>query len=47
MIPDVGQRFAFHKFKFEVLRKQRNQITCVRVLPPEPEPAPMDAGKSH
>jgi Mg2+/Co2+ transporter CorB len=47
MIPDVGQRFAFHKFKFEVLRKQRNQITCVRVLPPEPEPAPLDSVKSH
>jgi Mg2+/Co2+ transporter CorB len=35
-IPDVGQRFAFHNFKFEILRKQRNQITCLRVIPPEP-----------
>jgi Mg2+/Co2+ transporter CorB len=37
-IPEVGQRFAFHNFKFEILRRQRNQITCVRVLPPEPDP---------
>jgi len=35
-IPDVGQRFSFHGFKFEILRKHRNQITCVRVIPPEP-----------
>jgi Mg2+/Co2+ transporter CorB len=39
-IPEVGQRFAFYGFKFEVLRRQRNQITAVRVTPPaktEPE----------
>jgi Mg2+/Co2+ transporter CorB len=36
-IPDVGQRFAFYKFKFEILRRQRNQITLVRVTPP-PKP---------
>jgi Mg2+/Co2+ transporter CorB len=34
MIPDVGQRFAFYGFKFEILRRQRNQITAVRVTPP-------------
>ena len=33
-IPDVGQRFAFYGFKFEVLRRQRNQITAIRVTPP-------------
>ncbi len=33
-IPDVGQRFAFYGFKFEILRRQRNQITLVRVTPP-------------
>ena len=38
-IPDVGQRFAFHGFKFEVLRRQRNQITLLRVTPPEPPAA--------
>jgi Mg2+/Co2+ transporter CorB len=34
-IPDVGQKFAFHGFKFQVLRKQRNQITALRVTPPK------------
>ncbi len=33
-IPEVGQRFAFHGFKFEILRRQRNQITALRVTPP-------------
>lgn len=33
-IPDVGQRFSFYGFKFEVLRRQRNQITVLRVTPP-------------
>jgi len=32
-IPDVGQVFAFHGFKFEVLRRQRNQIMAVRITP--------------
>jgi Mg2+/Co2+ transporter CorB len=34
-IPDVGQRFAFHGYKFEILRRQRNQITALRVTPPQ------------
>jgi CBS domain containing-hemolysin-like protein len=39
-IPDVGQSFAFHGFRFEVLRRQRNQIVLLRVIPPaEVEPA--------
>ena len=33
-IPEVGQRFAFFGFKFEILRRQRNQITALRVTPP-------------
>jgi Mg2+/Co2+ transporter CorB len=33
-IPDVGQRFAFFGYQFEILRRQRNQITAVRVTPP-------------
>ncbi|BBK34493.1 Mg2+/Co2+ transporter CorB [Stella humosa] len=36
-IPDAGQVFAFHSFRFEVLRRQRNQITTLRVTPPAPE----------
>ncbi|MGE0723834.1 MAG: HlyC/CorC family transporter [Alphaproteobacteria bacterium] len=38
MIPDPGQAFAFHGFRFEILRRQRNQITAVRVRPPAPTP---------
>jgi CBS domain containing-hemolysin-like protein len=34
MIPEVGQSFAFHDFRFEVLRRQRNQIVLLRVIPP-------------
>jgi Mg2+/Co2+ transporter CorB len=33
-IPEVGQRFAFFGYTFEVLRRQRNQITALRVTPP-------------
>ena len=33
-IPEVGQRFAFFGYQFEILRRQRNQITAVRVVPP-------------
>jgi Mg2+/Co2+ transporter CorB len=33
-IPDAGQRFAFYGYKFEILRRQRNQITVLRVVPP-------------
>jgi Mg2+/Co2+ transporter CorB len=40
-IPDIGQRFAFFGFKFEVLRRQRNQITALRIIPPGELPAPI------
>jgi Mg2+/Co2+ transporter CorB len=33
-IPEPGQRFAFFGFKFEVLRRQRNQITAIKIVPP-------------
>jgi len=33
-IPEPGQRFAFFGFKFEVMRRQRNQITALKVTPP-------------
>jgi CBS domain containing-hemolysin-like protein len=33
-IPDVGQVFSFYGFKFEVLRRQRNQVTALRITPP-------------
>jgi Mg2+/Co2+ transporter CorB len=33
-IPEVGQRFRFHGFQFEIVRRLRHQITCVRIIPP-------------
>jgi len=33
MIPEVGQAFTFHGFRFEVLRKRRNQLTSLRITP--------------
>ena len=32
-IPEIGQVFAFHGFRFEILRRQRNQITSIKVTP--------------
>jgi Mg2+/Co2+ transporter CorB len=34
-IPEVGQEFTFHGFRFAVLRRQRNQITLLRITPPK------------
>jgi Mg2+/Co2+ transporter CorB len=43
LIPEAGQTFTFHGYRFQVLRKTRNRITQLRVtplvrkeLPPEP-----------
>jgi Mg2+/Co2+ transporter CorB len=36
-IPETGQAFNFHNFRFEVLRKTRNRITSLRVTPVKPE----------
>lgn len=33
MIPEVGQTFVIDGFRFEVLRRHRNQITLLRVTP--------------
>jgi Mg2+/Co2+ transporter CorB len=35
-IPEPGQRFVFHGHRFQVLRRQRNQITALRIDPPLP-----------
>jgi Mg2+/Co2+ transporter CorB len=32
-IPNVGQIYRFHGFRFEVLRKNRNQIVSIRISP--------------
>jgi len=34
IIPEVGQVFSFFGFKFEILRRQRNQIMALRITPP-------------
>ena len=43
MIPESGQAFSFHGFKFEVLKKYKQQVTSIKVTkiePPKPaEPA--------
>jgi len=39
-IPEPGQVFTFFGFRFEILRRQRNQITLIRVTPP-----PLEGGK--
>lgn len=40
MIPEIGQVFTFFGFRFEILRRQRNQITAIRITPP-----PLEQGK--
>lgn len=40
MIPNPGQAFTFHGFRFEVLRKRRNQVTLLKVIPEKRPPAP-------
>ncbi|MCF1504259.1 HlyC/CorC family transporter [Afifella sp. H1R] len=35
-IPEAGQEFTFHGFRFKVLRKTRNRLTQIRVTPVTP-----------
>lgn len=35
-IPEAGQVFTFHGFRFEVMRRVRNRVTALRVTPQEP-----------
>ena len=42
-IPEIGQSFAFHGFRFDILRRQRNQIVLIRVSPPDPSLAEEEA----
>jgi Mg2+/Co2+ transporter CorB len=39
-IPEVGQRFAFFGYQFEIMKRQRNQVTALRVIPPAAPSAP-------
>jgi len=34
-IPESGQEFRFHGFRFQVVRRTRNQLTLLRVTPPK------------
>ena len=34
-IPEPGQHFLFYRHRFQIVRKQRNQITALRISPPE------------
>ncbi|HTS41675.1 MAG TPA: HlyC/CorC family transporter [Xanthobacteraceae bacterium] len=43
-IPEVGQSFTFHGFRFRVQRKHRNRITALRITPLVPKPAVARAG---
>jgi Mg2+/Co2+ transporter CorB len=45
-IPDVGQTFLFYGHRFQVLRRQRNQITSLRVSPRLEEEVPNPKGGS-
>ena len=37
-IPEAGQSFTFHGFRFRVLKKQRNRITALHVAPLQRKP---------
>ena len=42
-IPEPGQAFTFHGFRFQVLRRQRNRITALRITPLDREKAGGDS----
>lgn len=39
ILPEVGQSFVFYGCQFDVVRRQRNQITLVRITPPKKQAA--------
>jgi Mg2+/Co2+ transporter CorB len=43
LIPEPGQTFTFHGFRFRVLRRHRNRITVLRITPLLRKPAVMKA----
>ncbi|MGF1544011.1 MAG: HlyC/CorC family transporter [Parvularculaceae bacterium] len=38
-IPEVGQTFSFHGYRFRIVRRRRNQITALKITPLETAPA--------
>jgi Mg2+/Co2+ transporter CorB len=45
-IPAAGQVYTFHGFRFEIMKKLRNQITLVRITPPR-EDSPAQNAKAY
>jgi Mg2+/Co2+ transporter CorB len=43
-IPEVGQSFTFHGFRFRVQRKHHNRITALRITPLVPKPTTARVG---
>jgi Mg2+/Co2+ transporter CorB len=43
VIPVKGQSFSFHGFQFDVLERRRNQITLLRITPPQKTDAAVEA----
>jgi len=43
-IPEPGQSFTFHGFRFRVLRRERNRITALRITPLQQRKAAARAG---
>jgi Mg2+/Co2+ transporter CorB len=41
-IPEVGQTFSFHGFRFRILRRRRNQITAIKITPIDAGPGARD-----
>ena len=48
-IPEPGQAFTFHGYRFEILRKARNKLTAIRIKPvgDAPETAKSVAGETE
>jgi Mg2+/Co2+ transporter CorB len=46
-IPEVGQAFVFHGFRFEILGRQRNQITSIKLLPLDEGAGPGTSGEAE
>lgn len=38
-IPEIGQTYVFHGFRFEILARERHRVTALRITPP-PAPPP-------
>jgi Mg2+/Co2+ transporter CorB len=46
-IPEPGQTFTFHNYRFEILRKSRNKLTALRIRPVGVVPKPAAVSRSE